>query len=59
VRKINADINDILKSKEMIDFLATQGAEPLITTPDEFLDILKSDTEKWAKVVKASGVHIN
>lgn len=59
VRKINADVNDILKTKEMVDFLATQGAEPLITKPDEFLDMLKSDTEKWAKVVKTSGVHIN
>ena len=34
VRKINADVADILRTKEMIDFLATQGAEPLITSPE-------------------------
>jgi tripartite-type tricarboxylate transporter receptor subunit TctC len=59
VRKINADVADILRTKEMIDFLATQGAEPLITSPEEFLAILQADLVKWAKVVKAAGVTIN
>jgi tripartite-type tricarboxylate transporter receptor subunit TctC len=59
VRKINADVADILRTKEMIDFLATQGAEPLITSPEEFLAILRADLVKWAKVVKDAGVTIN
>jgi tripartite-type tricarboxylate transporter receptor subunit TctC len=59
VRKINADVADILRTKEMIDFLAAQGAEPLITSPEEFLGILRADLVKWAKVVKNAGVTIN
>jgi tripartite-type tricarboxylate transporter receptor subunit TctC len=59
VRKINTDVADILRTKEMIDFLATQGAEPLITSPEEFLGILRADLVKWAKVVKDAGVTIN
>ena len=59
VRKINNDVGDILRSREMIDFLATQGAEPLIASPDEFLALLKADIEKWAKVVKSAGVTLN
>jgi tripartite-type tricarboxylate transporter receptor subunit TctC len=59
VRKINSDIGDILQTKEMVEFLAKQGAEPFVTTPDEFLMILKSDVEKWAKVVKAANVKLN
>lgn len=59
VRKINADVAEILRTKEMIDFLAAQGAEPYITSPDEFTAVLKSDVEKWAKVVKAANVKIN
>ena len=43
----------------MIDFLATQGAEPLITSPDEFLALLQADVVKWAKVVKGAGVTLN
>jgi tripartite-type tricarboxylate transporter receptor subunit TctC len=59
VRKINTDVESILRTKEMIDFLATQGAEPLISSPEEFLKILQADVEKWAKVVKAAGVTLN
>jgi tripartite-type tricarboxylate transporter receptor subunit TctC len=59
VRKINTDVADILRTREMIDFLATQGAEPLITSPEEFLGILRADLIKWAKVVKDASVTIN
>jgi tripartite-type tricarboxylate transporter receptor subunit TctC len=59
VRKINDDVGEILRGKDMIDFLATQGAEPFVATPDEFLALLKADIEKWAKVVKAAGVTLN
>jgi tripartite-type tricarboxylate transporter receptor subunit TctC len=59
VRKINADVNEILKTPEMVKVLAASGAEPLMTSPEEFLEMLKSDVEKWEKVVKASGVKIN
>jgi tripartite-type tricarboxylate transporter receptor subunit TctC len=59
VRKINTDVADILRTKEMIDFLATQGAEPLITSPEQFLGILQDDLVRWAKVVKNAGVTIN
>jgi tripartite-type tricarboxylate transporter receptor subunit TctC len=59
VRKINADVAEILKTPEMDKLLGSKGAEPLITSPEEFLKILKADVEKWAKVVKAAGVRIN
>jgi tripartite-type tricarboxylate transporter receptor subunit TctC len=59
VRKISGDVESILRTKEMVEFLATQGAEPLISSPEEFLKMLEADVVKWAKVVKASGATIN
>ena len=59
VRRINRDVNELLQDKDLIDFLATQGAEPFATSPEEFLAILKSDVEKWAKVIKAADVKLN
>jgi tripartite-type tricarboxylate transporter receptor subunit TctC len=59
VRKINEDVAHILRTKEMIDFLAAQGAEPLITSPEAFLKILEADVVKWDKVVKSAGVTLN
>jgi len=59
VRKINADTADVLKTKDMQEFFKTQGAEALVTTPEEFHKILVADVAKWAKVVKASGASID
>jgi tripartite-type tricarboxylate transporter receptor subunit TctC len=58
-RKISADVNEILKTPEMVDVLAKQGATPFISTPEAFRDLLARDIEKWRKVVKASGATIN
>lgn len=59
VRKINADVGEILRRQDMKDFFAAQGGEPFISSPDEFLKLLQADVAKWAKVVKAAGVTLN
>jgi tripartite-type tricarboxylate transporter receptor subunit TctC len=58
-QKIAADIAEILKTPEMVEVLAKQGATPLITSSDAFRNLLARDIEKWRKVVKASGATIN
>jgi tripartite-type tricarboxylate transporter receptor subunit TctC len=57
--KINADVNDILASDSMKSFLAAQGAEPLVTSPEQFSEMLRADVAKWAKVIKAADIHLN
>jgi len=57
--KIAADIAEILKTPEMEEILAKQGATPLISTSEAFRELLARDIEKWRKVVKASGATIN
>ncbi len=59
VRKINADVNEILQSKDLIEKFSAQGAEPYQTDPVEFAALLKADIAKWSKVVKASGASID
>jgi tripartite-type tricarboxylate transporter receptor subunit TctC len=59
VRKINADVNEILQSKDIIEKFSAQGAEPYQTDTTEFAALLKADIAKWGKVVKASGASID
>jgi tripartite-type tricarboxylate transporter receptor subunit TctC len=58
-RKISADVADILKTPDMQEVLAKQGATPLISSSAAFRDLLARDIEKWRKVVKASGATVN
>ena len=59
VKKINADLAAILKEPDTLDVLAKQGGTPLVTSPDEFRDMLARDIAKWAKTVKAAGIKPN
>jgi tripartite-type tricarboxylate transporter receptor subunit TctC len=59
VRKINSDVADIQKTREMQEFFKAQGADALITTPEAFQKLLISDVDKWSKVVKASNARID
>ena len=53
--KISADIALVLKAPEMRERFIAQGADPVGSTPDEFLDYMRAETAKWARLVKASG----
>jgi tripartite-type tricarboxylate transporter receptor subunit TctC len=55
VNKLNAEVVRIVGLEDVKRNLASQGAYPLVMTPDEFGAFMKSETAKWAKVVKASG----
>ncbi len=58
-KKINTDVNELLNSDSMKSFLAAQGAEPLVTSSEQFSELLKKDVANWAKVIKAADIHLN
>ena len=59
VSKINADIAEVLKAPDILELLAKQGGTPLVSSPDEFRNLLAKDIDKWARTVKAAGVKAN
>jgi len=56
VDKLRAETTRILSSPAMKEQFASQGLEAVPTTPDEFSRVLRSDIEKWRKVIKAAGL---
>jgi len=56
IDKLNAQINEGLKSPELKAALARVSNEPVGGTPQDFANMIKGDIDKWAPVVKALGL---
>jgi tripartite-type tricarboxylate transporter receptor subunit TctC len=55
VARLNREIVAILHLPDVVERLSGQGAEALGSTPEEFAAYIKSESVKWAKVVRDSG----
>lgn len=56
VTRLNAAVNDGLKSREIRAALAKLGSEPLIGSPQEFAAFIASEAKKWSDMVRLAGV---
>ncbi|MDF3884555.1 Bug family tripartite tricarboxylate transporter substrate binding protein [Cupriavidus basilensis] len=59
IDRLNAEVVKILAMPEVKKQMADQGAEPRPEKPAELAAFMKSETAKWAKVVKASGATVD
>jgi tripartite-type tricarboxylate transporter receptor subunit TctC len=59
VNTIHREIASILKVPDVKSRLATQGADPIGSTPDQFDAFIKSEIAKWTKVVKENGLKVD
>jgi tripartite-type tricarboxylate transporter receptor subunit TctC len=55
VKKLSADIGQALQTPEIRTRMAEIGLTPAGTTPEAFDAFIRTEIDKWAKVVKASG----
>jgi tripartite-type tricarboxylate transporter receptor subunit TctC len=56
IDKLNDALVRAMKTPEMKAALAKIGQDPAWSTPEEFAAFLKEETEKWRKVIRASGL---
>jgi len=54
--RLHAEATAALKTKDMQDKLAGDGAEPVGTTPAEFAAHIKTELEKWAAVARGAKI---
>jgi tripartite-type tricarboxylate transporter receptor subunit TctC len=55
VRRLNAETDKFMRSKEIETRLTNEGARYIPMTPEQFGDFVKAEIAKWAPVVRASG----
>jgi len=58
VNKLNGAIVKSLQTPDVHERLASQGAEAIGNTPEQFTAQMQRDLVKWAKVVKDSGAKL-
>jgi len=56
VTRLHAEIIKALASAEVKERFQSFGTETVGSTPEEFAALIRSDIEKWAKVVKVAGI---
>ncbi len=58
INKINAEMVQALKAREVLDFMISEGAEPVGGTPQELGAYLKREIDRYAKVITASKIRM-
>jgi tripartite-type tricarboxylate transporter receptor subunit TctC len=60
VTKINAEVQQIFADPAFRDrFLAPQILESMVSAPEQFADYVKSDAQKWTKVIGEAKLKID
>ncbi len=59
IDRLNAEIKKVLEDPEVSKKLSAQTLDPLYLTPEQFSNRIKSDYDKYEKVVKISGARVD
>jgi tripartite-type tricarboxylate transporter receptor subunit TctC len=59
VNKLNKEINGAVASPAVRERFAKLGLEPLTATPQEFGALIRSETAKWAEMIRKSGARVD
>jgi len=59
VNKLNVEMLKILGTKEVIDYMTADGAEPASGSPEQFAVYIRSEHAKWARVIQAANIKNN
>lgn len=56
VEKLNVAVRTSLADPEVIAKLAKLGSQPIIQSTQQFAEVIKNDSAKWAEVIKAGNI---
>ena len=59
IDKLNAELHKALKDKTVAEKLSSQTLDPMFMSPEQFAVRLKSDYDKYAKVIRETGARVD
>ena len=57
--RLNKELKSILADPKFKDKLIAQGADPMPGTPDQFAQFIKSEIERWRKLIAQSNITVD
>ncbi|HWI15700.1 MAG TPA: tripartite tricarboxylate transporter substrate-binding protein, partial [Burkholderiales bacterium] len=58
IQKLHAELVRILTSPDIAQVFAAQGVDPAHTTPRELETYMRTETERWGKVIRTAGIKL-
>ena len=59
VMRLNGEIHKVLGTAEVREKLDAQGFQVRLSTPQQFAELIRSESTKWAKIVKEANIRID
>jgi tripartite-type tricarboxylate transporter receptor subunit TctC len=56
ILRLNQEISKVANTPEVRQRWVEQGLEPKTATPAELSSLIKSDVDKWNRIIKQAGV---
>jgi tripartite-type tricarboxylate transporter receptor subunit TctC len=58
IDRLAQELARILRTPEVSETLLTMGADPLISTPEQFAALIKTDLVRYAKLIKNANIRL-
>ena len=59
IERMNAEMNSALRAADVREKLNAAGLDPVGGTPEEFAQLIRSESEKWGPIIKRTGARID
>jgi tripartite-type tricarboxylate transporter receptor subunit TctC len=56
LKKVSEDVASVMKNDEVVKRLETMSAIPIASTPEQFDATIRSDADRYGKLLRAAGV---
>lgn len=58
IERVNADLQESLNDPEIAPLMAAAGAEPMVSTPQEFAEFLDEEINKWGQIIREANIEV-
>lgn len=59
IDRLHDAIVKVIRTPDVAAAITAQGIEPIGNTPEEFARVIRTDIDKWAKLIKGARTRIN